>query len=172
MYTGERKDNTVWTRRDNDPQLESDMLARLMARLGARDEVTAKAAVAAAPEAPARARALAGAATLEVDEPFDRAWRRVGLALDRGGFTVEDRDRSAGLYYVRYIDPKATATEEPNFFAKLFGAKGPNKDPVRYRVVLKGDGGKTNVAVQTSAGAPESGDVGKAIVSQLVRDLR
>jgi outer membrane protein assembly factor BamC len=134
--------------------------------------VTAKAAVAAAPEAPARARVLAGPAALEVDEPFDRAWRRVGLALDRGGFTVEDRDRSAGLYYVRYIDPKITATEEPNFFAKLFGAKGPNKDPVRYRVVLKGDGGKTNVAVQTSAGAPEGGDVGKAIVAQLVRDLR
>jgi len=38
-------------------------------------------------------------------DSFDRAWRRVGLALDRVGFTVEDRDRSKGLYYVRYLDP-------------------------------------------------------------------
>ncbi|MFT3820957.1 MAG: outer membrane protein assembly factor BamC [Rubrivivax sp.] len=172
VYTGALKENTAWTKRDSDPQLESEFLTRLLMQLGQRDEASAKAAVAAAPEAPSRARALAAPATLEVDEGFDRAWRRVGLALDRGGFSVEDRDRSAGLYYVRYIDPKVVAAEEPNFFAKLFGAKGPNKDPVRYRVVLKGEGAKTTVSVQTSAGAPETGDAGKAIVAQLVRDLR
>jgi len=172
IYSNEQKDQTVWARRDNDPQLESEFLTRLLMRLGQRDEASAKAAVAAAPEAPSRARATAGPATLEVDEGFDRAWRRVGLALDRGGFSVEDRDRSAGLYYVRYIDPKIVAAGEPNFFAKLFGAKGPSKDPVRYRVVVKGDGAKTTVSVQTSAGAPETGDAGKAIVAQLIRDLR
>jgi outer membrane protein assembly factor BamC len=109
---------------------------------------------------------------LTIDEPFDRAWRRVGLALDRGGFSVEDRDRSVGLFYVRYIDPKLAGIEEPNFFAKLFGAKGPDKTPVRYRVALKGEGGKTTVAVQSSAGEPETGDAAKAIVAQLVRELR
>ena len=31
-----------------------------------------------------------------LDDGFDRAWRRVGLALDRSGFTVEDRDRGPG----------------------------------------------------------------------------
>ena len=160
IYTSELKDSTGWRPRDNDPQLEAELLTRLLMKLGARDEAAARAAVAAAPEAPARARALAGSASLEVDEPFDRAWRRVGLALDRGGFTVEDRDRSAGLYFVRYIDPKAAAVDEPNFFARLFGAKGPNKDPVRYRVNLKGAGDKTTVAVQTSAGAPETGTPG------------
>ncbi len=173
VYTGVLKENTVWTKRDSDPQLESELLTRLLMYLGQRNEASAKAAVAAAPEAPSRARTLAAPATLEVDEGFDRAWRRVGLALDRGGFSVEDRDRSAGLYYVRYIDPKVAATEEPNFFAKLFGAKAPNKDLVRYRVVVKGEGvGKTTVSVQTSAGAPETGDAGKAIVAQLLRDLR
>ena len=47
-----------------------------------------------------------GAGPLVVNDSFDRAWRRVGLALDRVGFTVEDRDRSKGLFYVRYIDPE------------------------------------------------------------------
>jgi len=35
---------------------------------------------------------------------------RIGeIELDRSGFTVEDRDRSAGLYFVRYVDPKLAA---------------------------------------------------------------
>jgi outer membrane protein assembly factor BamC len=57
---------------------------------------------------------------IELDEPFDRAWRRVGLALDRGGFTVEDRDRSPGQYFVRYIDPDAEARSsgKQGFFAR------------------------------------------------------
>jgi outer membrane protein assembly factor BamC len=172
VYTNELKDNTGWRPRDNDPQLEAEFLTRLLMALGARDEASARAAVASAPEAPARARALAAPATLEVDEPFDRAWRRVGLALDRGGFTVEDRDRSAGLYFVRYVDPKAAAVDEPNFLARLFGAKGPNRDPVRYRVAVKAGGEKTTVTVQTSSGAPETGDTGKAIVARLVSELR
>ncbi|MBL8332429.1 MAG: outer membrane protein assembly factor BamC [Rubrivivax sp.] len=173
VYSGERKESTVWVPRDSDPQLESQLMAQLVARLSARDETSAKAVVAAAVDAPARARALPAAGSMEVDEPFDRAWRRVSLALDRSGFTIEDRDRSAGLFFVRYVDPKAATVEEPGFFAKLFGAKGPDKTPQRYRVVLKGDGGKTAVTVQNSAGtAPEVGDAGKAIVAQLVRELR
>lgn len=172
VYTNERREATIWKPRDNDPQLESEMLTRLMVRLGAKDEATAKTAMATVTEAPARARALPTVGQMELDEPFDRAWRRVGLALDRGGFTIEDRDRSGGLYFVRYIDPKAAAADEPNFLAKLFGSKAPDKTPVRYRVALKADGQKTAVAVQTSAGAPESGDAAKAIVTQLVRELR
>ena len=71
---------------------------------------------------PARARVLADrpGPTLQVDDGFDRAWRRVGLALDRSGFTVEDRDRAQGLYFVRYVDPAFAGREEPGFFAKLF----------------------------------------------------
>ena len=171
VYTDERKESTGWRPRDNDPQLESEVLTRLLVRLGTKED-SAKAAVANAPEAPARARALAQPGILEVDEPFDRAWRRVGLALDRGGFSVEDRDRSAGLYFVRYIDPKVSAAEEPNFFARLFGAKAPDKTPVRYRIALKAQDARTTVSVQTSAGAAETTDIGKSIVAQLVRELR
>lgn len=171
VYTNDQKDRTVWRPRDNDPQLESEILTLLLVRLGTKEE-SARTMVAGAPESPARARALSDSVSLEVDEPFDRAWRRVGLALDRGGFTVEDRDRSSGLYYVRYVDPKLAAASEPNFFSRLFGAKGPDKTPVRYRVALKDSGAKTVVSVQSSAGEPAPADPGKAIVAQLVRDLR
>ena len=42
--------------------------------------------------------------SIELDDPFDRSWRRVSIALDMIGFLTEDRDRSKGLYYVTYTD--------------------------------------------------------------------
>lgn len=96
VYVTEGKDQTRWQPRNPDPDLEAEMLRRLMVRLGA-DETRANALLGSAP-IPDRAKLIGklteGNAVLEVQEPFDRAWRRVGLALDRVGFTVEDRDRS------------------------------------------------------------------------------
>ena len=180
VYTGERKDSTVWQPRQPDPQLEGELLSRLMLKLGATDEVAKTATV--VPGAPgsaaaaARARIVAGqpSATLQVDDGFDRAWRRVGVALDRSGFTVEDRDRTQGVYFVRYIDPKFAGKEEPGLFAKLFsfGKKGEDGGPARYRVTVKAEGDQSNVTVLTGSGAPENGDAGKRITSLLLEDLK
>lgn len=174
VYANERKDATVWKHRDSDAQLEAEFLTRLMVRLGAREDTarTTVAAATVAPEAPAKARLLAGnAATLEVDEAFDRAWRRLGLALDRSGFSVDDRDRTAGLYFVRYIDPKETAKGEPNFFQRLFSS-AVQSGPVRYRISVKAAGAKTQITVLNSAGAAENSDNAKAIVAFLVKEMR
>ena len=180
IYTGERRESTVWQPRQPDPQLEGELLSRLMLKLGATEEV-AKTAVAAPGAAvtgggPARARLVAGqaAATLQVDDGFDRAWRRVGVALDRSGFTVEDRDRTQGVYFVRYIDPKFAGKEEPGLFSKLFsfGKKDDAGNPTRYRVVVKSDGERSNVTVLDNQGAPENGEVGKRITSLLLDDLK
>ena len=177
VYTTDRKEQTTWTQRPSDPQLEAEMLSRLMVKLGAKEEVARTIASTSTPASGTpRARLVPGqpAATLQVDESFDRAWRRVGLTLDRSGFTVEDRDRAGGLYFVRYVDPKDAATAEPGFFAKLFsfGKSGPAQTPGRYRIAVKGDGERTNVSVQNAQGAPESGSVGQRIVSLLVDDLK
>lgn len=171
-YDGDNKDSTVWRVKPNDPQLEAEFLSLLMARLGT-SETAARAAVAAAPEATPRARILAGASpAMEVDEPFDRAWRRVGLALDRSGFTVEDRDRAAGVYYVRYVDPDAEKNR-PGFFARLLsGAPDTPTGPVRYRVVVKAAAEKSTVSVLTSDGSDAAGEAGKRIVGRLVNELR
>jgi outer membrane protein assembly factor BamC len=122
----------------------------------------------------ARARAVSGQpATMQVDEAFDRAWRRVGLALDRGGFTVEDRDRAGGLYFVRYVDPKSSGKADPGFFQKLFSfGKSDAASPERYRIALKAEGERTQVTVQNSQGAPEGGEIGQRIVALLVEDLK
>jgi outer membrane protein assembly factor BamC len=191
VYTDQQKDTTMWQPRPTDPQLEAEFLSRLMLRMGAKDEAATRTAVAATNAAtgaaatgtrpaaaaqPARARLLSSApgAAMEVDEAFDRAWRRVGLALDRGGFTVEDRDRSAGLYYVRYVDPKSAGQDEPGFFSKLFGwdKKDTSSALQRYRLSVKTSGATTQVAVLNNQGTADSGEAARQIVARLVDELK
>ncbi len=175
VYASDRKESTVWQPRPADPQLEAEFLTRLMVRLGAKEDVARAATTAAAPAQAARARSLAGqaGAAAEIDDGFDRAWRRVSLALDRTGFTVEDRDRSAGLFYVRYVDAKQAEQDEPGFFSKLFGGdKDRAKLLQRFRVSVKASGAKTLVAVQNDKGAPDNGDAAKVIVARLVEELK
>ena len=176
VYTTDRKEQTTWTQRPSDPQLEAEFLSRLMVKLGAKEEVARTVAASPVTTSAPRARLLANqpAASLQVDEGFDRAWRRVGLTLDRSGFTVEDRDRAGGLYFVRYVDPKDAATAEPGFFTKLFnfGRSDPAQAPGRYRIAVKGEGALTTVSVQNAQGGPENGAVGQRIVALLVDDLK
>ena len=109
VYASEGKDRTVWQPRPADPELEAEMLRRLMVRLGT-EENRSRTLMASESKKDERARlvrATGGVGSLQLLEAFDRSWRRVGLALDRVGFTVEDRDRTKGLYFVRYVDPES-----------------------------------------------------------------
>ena len=175
-YKGERKEETVWQPRPADPQLEGEFLSRLMVKLGAKEEVAKTAVASTATGGPAHARELTDrpAATLQVDDGFDRAWRRVGVALDRSGFTVEDRDRTQGVYFVRYVDPKFAGKEEPGFFSKLFsfGKKDELSSLARYRVSVKADGETSTVSVLNAQGGPENGEAGKRITRLLLEELK
>jgi outer membrane protein assembly factor BamC len=179
VLTGQQKDGTVWTPRPSDPELEAEFLTRLMARLGA-DSEKAKFTMAAATPQPARAKLIkaAGGSLVEVDEGFDRAWRRVGLALDRVGFTVEDRDRSSGVYFVRYVDQGAEAQNKPaaekGFFGKLFsfGSDDKAKPAQRYRITVKEAGGGSRVSVLNNDGRPEQSATADRILSLLNEQLK
>jgi outer membrane protein assembly factor BamC len=122
VYDGSDSKRTVWQPRPADPSLEAEMLNRLMVRLGVEK---ARAAALIADNSQAQRAVInkdsKGNNTLTVNDPFDRAWQRVGLALDRTGFTVEDRNRAKGIYFVRYIDPEAdnATASKPGFFSKL-----------------------------------------------------
>lgn len=169
-----------WQSRPSDPSMEAEMLARLMVALSPSSTGTSTASavaeagktVAAAPASPPRARldGPAGSTTLQLDDGFDRAWRRVGLALDRGGFTVEDRDRSQGTYFVRYIDPKLAGAEQPNFLARLFGKDKPEATGQRYRVKVAAQGNSAStVAVLEAEGSPgRAGDESTRNIAQLL----
>lgn len=153
VLVGQYKETASWTSRPSDPALESEFLTRLMVRLGVNVN-DAKTALADAKAAPLRSKLIKAndGAYLEIDEGYDRAWRRIGLALDRVGFAVEDRDRIQGLYYVRYVDQvtdvKAKGKNEKGVFGKLFSWGSSNsekaKDQDRYKVAVK-VGGDTNI---------------------------
>jgi outer membrane protein assembly factor BamC len=169
----------VWTPRQPDPELEAEFLRRLMVRLGTQEE-RAKQQVATATQAPARAaiqQGIGGFEMLEVFEPFDRAWRRVGLALDRVGFTVEDRDRQKGQYFVRYADADSDMKRkdsEKGILSKLAFWKTDDKGvkAEQYRVHIRQFAGKCVVQVLNKDGAAENSQTTKRIVSLLHEQLK
>lgn len=178
IYPTEAKDHTIWQPRPADPELEAEMLRRLMVRLGA-DEARAAAQLAAAPEAE-RARVQTGTdgrVALSMEESFDRAWRRVGLALDRIGFTVEDRDRSQGLYYVRYVDPDADnqSPRKEGFFSRLAFWRSSEKVAVggsEYRLRVRGTGDSTMVSVLSREGGEDNSETARRMLGLLQQQLR
>lgn len=171
VYSNTAKDTTVWQPRPSDPELETEFLRRLMVKLGVSQEQSK--AVAAAPALRSQSARMATVNNLPVvqlDEGFDRAWRRVGLALDRTGFTVEDRNRNEGTYFVRYVAPDANK-KEPGFFGKLFSSN-PATPPLKYRIVVRSQGDSTTVSVLNEAGAPESSANAERIVRVIADDLK
>jgi outer membrane protein assembly factor BamC len=170
VYSNSQKDQTVWQPRPSDPELEAEFLRRLMVRLGVPQE-QARTTTAAAQSATSRVASVNNQPVVVIDEPFDRAWRRVGLALDRTGFTVEDRDRSQGTYFVRYVPPNPDK-QEPGFFGRLFSRATPTEQPLKYRINLKTEGQQTTVSVLNANGAPETSANAQRIVQVIADDLK
>lgn len=179
-------ENLRWQNRPTDAGLEAEMLARLMLRLSGSDlggkPSDAKAlseasrSIANAPLQPARARLLspANGASLQLDDNADRGWRRIGLALDRSGFTVEERDRAQNSYLVRYVDPKFAGMEEPGFFARVFGgARKEDLQGTRYRLKLTADStASSSVSIFDDKGLPAKDEGARNIAQLLVNELR
>ena len=171
VYSSQQKDSTVWQPRPSDSELEAEFLRRLMVRLGTSQAQAQAAAALPADKRSSRVASVNNQPVVVIDEPFDRAWRRVGLALDRTGFTVEDRDRSQGTYFVRYVPPNADK-KDPGFFGRLFSRSSPTEQPLKYRIALRTEGESTTVSVLNASGAPESSQNAQRIVQVIADDLK
>jgi outer membrane protein assembly factor BamC len=175
VHTSVEKDATKWQPRQPSPELEAEMLRRLMVRLGVQEE-RAKSVVAsaAAPQRAVLQRSADGSA-LALNEQFDRAWRRVGLALDRVGFTVEDRDRSKGLYYVRYIDPEIDnkSAENRGWLSRFkFWGSNDKEKKEQYRVLVRDAGERAEVNVLNKEGGKEQSATANRILTLLYDQLK
>ena len=167
---------TRWQPRPADTELEAEMLRRLMLRFGVEDS---RARVQVAEKAADQAKltkAGDGSSQLALNDAFDRAWRRVGLALDRVGFTVEDRDRSKGLYFVRYADrPNEVKKEEGGILSKLAFWRSDNKVQAKaeqYRIAVQEAGEATQVQVLDPVGAKAKPEVTDKILALLFEQLK
>ncbi len=172
---GTDKEVVQWMPRPSDPNLEAVFLARLLTKLGGTEETAARTAVDNAIVQPLHAFLKGEGATrhVETDEGFDRSWRRVGLALDRAGFTVEDRDRVQGIYFVRYV---ADQVEKKGFFSRLFswGSSEADKEAQRYRIIVKAapTGNSSEVTVQNNKAEPDTTPTGEKILTLLQDELK
>jgi outer membrane protein assembly factor BamC len=174
VYTSAAKEETKWQPRLPDPELEAEMLRRLMVRFGVQDE-RAKAQLVATGNTIPRATLTRGQGTLALNEQFDRAWRRVGLALDRVGFTVEDRDRSKGLYFVRYIDPEIDnkSADNKGWLSKLkFWGSSEKPKTEQYRILVKGAEAGAEVNVLSKEGVRDRSETAGRILSLLYEQLK
>jgi outer membrane protein assembly factor BamC len=173
---GGSPEDWVWQPTPPNPELEAEFLSRIMVKFGTPTQVAA--AAVAKPQQPAAPRAHIekgndGSSRLVVDDAFDRAWRRVGLALDRTGFTVVDRDRSKGLYFVRYANPDLEAGKQKGFLDKLKFWKGDEKDkPEQYQVVVTQADPNSVVTVQDPKGAVDKSANGDKILALLQDQLK
>lgn len=174
VYDSTEKVGTIWQQRPTDPELEIEFLRRLMVKLGVSQQQANALAATSTSTSKSSARlstAADGQPLLQVDETFDRAWRRVGLSLDRTSFTVEDRDRSRGLYFVRYVEP-STNKSEPGFFSQLFGSSKVDPALNRYRISVVIQGTGTKVTVQDAAGKPAAAATAQQILKLIADDLK
>jgi len=171
VYSNTQKDQTMWQPRAADPELETEFLRRLMVKLGVSQEQSQALAAAGVTKNVSRVTMVNGQPSVQIDDGFDRAWRRVGLSLDRTNFTVEDRDRSKGLYFVRYVAPSADKAE-PGFLSKLFSSSKPDSAPQKFRVSVVSQGDKTLVSVQNADGSVAATTDAQRIASVLAEDLK
>jgi len=183
VLKGKQEDSTIWQPGPSDPQLEAEMLSRLALKLEAEFNPDLKPAEQKAAEQAAAIRyepiaetvkdATGSPVALLISEPFDRAWRRVGLAMDRAGFDVTDRDRSAGILMVKYLDSdyEAKKKKERGFFKNMF-SKDAAIDPPEYQVRLRNEEGKTRLTVSAPGGAADPTGVAPKIISLIAEQMR
>jgi outer membrane protein assembly factor BamC len=194
--SGTDNESSSWVDRPNDPALEAEYLKRVMAALalnqqrgpGAQqvdvmeaDTAAASAAAANQAKPPARpwrgsegvaAAKAAGPTEINLTDSYDNAWLRVGRALDRDNFTVDDRDRVRGVYFVRYVDPTDVRSQQQGFWSQVFKGK-IEKVAKQYRVNVRAlTPTETRVAVLTENDQIDDSKPAKQIMSLLADQLR
>ncbi len=166
---------TVWQPRPPDPNLEAEMLTRLMVKFGVNQQVATAEVRSAKIEPRAALTKADGQPVLTMKDDFDRSWRRVGLTLDRLGFAVQDRDRAAGTYYVKYMNP--SDVQEKGWLSKLafWDKDDPAAKAAEYRIAVKEAAAPatgSRVSVLSGDGKPEQSEVATRILTVLLEDLK
>ncbi|MFZ9407233.1 MAG: outer membrane protein assembly factor BamC [Burkholderiaceae bacterium] len=175
VVTGVQKESTFWTQQPADPQLEAEFLRRMMLRFVPESVAnaavaTAGSVTAAAPAARVSRLEREGQPMVKLTDGFDRSWRQVGMVLDRSGFTVEDRDRTKGVYFVRYVDPQREARAK-GLLDRITGTTSKDLSSSRYQITVKDDVPGTLVGVLTADGKVPASEVDRRIASQIVQVL-
>ena len=174
VLIGQDKDSSKWVERPRDPALEAEFLAKLMQKFGLTDAQSKQLLTdARASTAPVQVDKTAGATTLDLPESFDRAWLRVGLALDRTNFMVDNRDREKGIYYVRYADSMQELKGDGLLGKLFYSSKSAAKkqEPEFMIAVRPTSNAQTRVAVLNTSGEVDTSADAQRILTALHAQL-
>jgi outer membrane protein assembly factor BamC len=142
-----------------------------MLHLGVSEQGAAQLAAAAQQPAPERAR-IEGE-ELVINEGFARSWRRTGIALDRLGVVVEDRNRALGIYYVAQIELEPE--EKKGWLGSLFAKeekKEKKEEKPQLQVVLRGDEALTRLILLNMDGTPRRDKLAADLLKRLLQELK
>ncbi len=171
VYADKLSKSTVWQPRPNDPELEKEFLRRLMLKLGPATADNSKVFEGGVAQSGSKLISIDGKPAVSFNQSFDVTWRRVGVLLDRNGFTVEDRDRKQGMYFVRYVDNPDEAEE--GFFSKLFSSSKNNTGPQQYRLkIVSGDNASSTITILNASGQADGSATAQKIAQLLVKELQ
>ncbi|MBP6115533.1 MAG: outer membrane protein assembly factor BamC [Neisseriaceae bacterium] len=175
VYDSKNKDTTVWQPRPSDPNLEAALLGRFMMYLGLNEEQVSQQL--AQNDAPTGSLARIVGNTVELQDSGERAYRRVGLALDRVGLTVIQENRERALYLVKPADLEADAikTDKPGVFTRWFGKKQEavvEEKPQLIVSVVPTSQGTSAVTILNEDGSPYQGKDANTFLSRLQTELR
>ena len=173
VYADTMARKTVWQPRPSDPELEKEFLRRLMIKLDPTLAGNDKVAETTAPTKSSASSLISidGKPAVSFNQGFDITWRRVGVTLDRNGFTVEDRDRKLGMYFVRYVEENADG--EPGFFSRIFSKATPVKEPQQFRIKIDStEEQQSTIVILNSSGKTDGSDTAKKIAQLLVNELQ
>jgi outer membrane protein assembly factor BamC len=171
-YADAQKERTIWQPRPSDPELEIEFLRRLMVKLGTSAEEAKTAMPSDLPATGVQVSNLNGQPVIALQDSLDRSWRRTAVALDRSGFTVEDLDRSAGVFFVRYV-ASGTSVEPSGFLGRLFGSKKDTPSTLnKYRISLtSAEQSQTLIQVRTIDGQTETSADAERILKLIAAEL-
>ena len=152
---------TAWQPRANDPEKEAILLQRLMARFGISDAQAANALLVAGATDAAKLKELSGGKTIVLEDSFDHCWRRVGLAIERAELTLEDKDRTKGIYFLGTVKAKKSLLDKLQVWKD-------NTD-MRYRVNVKDNGASCEISVTNQDGTID--DTAKQLIDTIYKKI-
>lgn len=114
-----------------------------------------------------------GQQALIVEQGFSDVWKRVGRVLDSKGFAVEDRDRSRGTYFVRYIDPFNEIERDEGWIDKLsFWEDDVDQAPEEFFFIkLISDADETKIIILDAEETRISTDTAKRLLGLMQEQL-
>ena len=175
VYEEVQRDNIsrFWRWRPNDPELEAETLKRFLVFRGMDEEQAEQVTKPKPPAERARIVDVSNGQIVVVNDNCAHVWRHVGVAIDRLGLIVTDRNRSEGLYYLEVSDAFIEKhKEDSSLMKKWFGDDDEKKPTTTFVMKVAQQEAETWVSLHDKKGQLDNSDLAKKLNELLYQQLR